>query len=92
MNRYAGDKYESTVWQNAGNASQGKYVSGAYDEDGHFMITASEFGAEEPNVSPSIQYAQESYGVQETWDYLTNDCHAAHDPRIGDWITAEIDY
>ena len=86
MRKFAGDKFESRVWKEAGNAARGKVISGRFEPGGHFEITAS------GKVSPSINYAQQSYGVRKTWEYLTSDCHAAHDPRVGKFISSEIDY
>ena len=86
MDKFAGDKFQSRVWKEAGNAARGKVISGGFEPEGHFVITAN------GKISPSVNYAQQSFGVKNTWDYLTKECHAAHDPRVGKFITSEIDY
>lgn len=87
MRKFAGDKFESQIRRNAGNAVRGnKNLSGAFEPDGNFVLTVN------GEVSPSVSYLQQSFGTQEAWDYLMSECHAAHDPRVGRYIAHEIDY
>lgn len=84
--KFAGDKFESQIYREAANSARGKYISGAFEPDGHFSITAG------GKVRPAISYAQESFGVRSTWEFLTSERRLAHDPRVGRFIADNIDY
>ena len=84
--KFADDKFESQIRRNVANASRGKIISGAFEPDGNFVITAN------GKISPSISYLQQSFGTQEAWDYLSNECGAAHSVKVGRFISNEIDY
>lgn len=87
MRKFAGDRFESQIRRNAGNAVRGnKSLSGAFEPEGYFVLTVN------GKKSPSIEYLQQSFGTREAWRYLTKDCCAAHDPRVGKFIAQEIDY
>ena len=83
--KFASDKFESEIYRNAANAVRGKIVSGGVGYDGHFNITLN------GKISPSVQYMQNSYGVKETWRFLTSDCGA---PRsaVTEKLVTNIDY
>ena len=86
MAKFAGDKFESQVRREAANAVRGnKVLSGSYEYDGNFVLTVN------GKVSPSVSYLQQSFGTQEAWRFLTEDCRVAHGAVTGK-LVKEIDY